>query len=168
MRKFEEICHPEIVEKIRANDPSLKVLELRGGRPCPDIKDEDMATIIQELCNNSHITSLILAENSLTNKGLIHINLLKNIKSLDLSDNCLNDEALESLSKMDQLIELYLCSNEISGKNLKVLFENLKNLEILELTGEVIMPVIKDIIPGKLKVYVNGHLQLHLIEKIFL
>jgi len=49
-----------------------------------------MIVIINELSKNSVVSKLSLAENDLTDKGLIGIEALKMIKFLDLSSNGFN------------------------------------------------------------------------------
>ena len=51
MRKFEDFCDSSIVQKVQSNDPSLTVLNLRGGRPVQPLNDDDMQVLIQELKN---------------------------------------------------------------------------------------------------------------------
>ena len=156
MRKFEDFCDSSLVQRARSNDPSLTLLNLRGGRPVQNMNDDDLEVLIQELKTNSNITNLILAENSITSQGLKEIHLLKSITILDLTDNLLDDSAIDFLSKMTQVKELILRSNMISGKNFGKLFANLKNLQALTLNDEFLAPQIEDKIPANLKLTINS------------
>ena len=117
MRKLEDICGKETAEKVRANDPSLIKLVLRGGRPVPNINDKNMEGIIESLKENTFISKLVLAENDISDQGLNGIGVLKHITYLDLSNNDLSDGCLDKLSEMEQLTFLDLGgSNNLSGK----------------------------------------------------
>ena len=157
MRSLEEICGVETAEHIRKNDPNLTILEIRGGRPCPDISDDEMQLLIEELSKNSFISTLILAENSISDNGLIGIEKLENIETLDLLDNLLSDNSLKYIMKMPKLHTLDLSGNKITIAGLNFIFENGKLLKGLFLTDELeklSIPATK--IPSGLKICVNG------------
>ena len=158
MRTFEEIAGIERAKHNRTNDPNLVVLELRGGRPRPNINDMEMKLIIEELSKNTVITMLILAENSITDEGLQGIDNLKNIESLDLVDNYLGDVSLNYLTKMPKLHSLDLSGNHISCHGLNLIFEKGKQLKYLFLTDEEdnFKNFPSDKIPKDLNLCVNG------------
>ena len=166
MRKFEEIYCEKEVHKIRANKPDLTSLELRGGRPCPNINDDDMTTIINELSKNCVISTLCLAENDITDKGLNEIHQLKYITSLDLAANNLTDESIKHLIKMEQLTFLNLSENEISENGVELLCEKLINLKYLFLPNADVSLIDRNKIPQSLKVYCGAVLILRQKQKI--
>ncbi len=128
-RKFEEFHCKDEVKMVQENNPKLKSLDLRGGRPVSNINDEDMILIITELSKNSVVSELSLAENDISDKGLIGIEAMKHIKVLDLSSNRLTDDGMQHLAKMSQLTSLNISDNNISEKGVEILLEKLENLE---------------------------------------
>ena len=134
MRKFEDICGKNIAKQMRDN--VLQTLCVPGGRPFSCIDPMDMSIIIDELSKNTSITQLILAENRIYDQTLKGIGALKNITSLDLSNNELTDDCLVHLKEMEQLCFLNLGgTNNFSEKALSFIFEYMKNLKTLVVSG---------------------------------
>lgn len=159
MRKLNEIVGKEKAGLVLDNDSKMDILLLRGGRPVPGINDKDMGVIIEALKHNTNIKKLVLAENEITDEGLFEIGELKFITYLDLPNNDLGDGCLQNLSKMERLEYLDLGgSNHLSGKNLEILFDNMKFLKDLYLNEIDDRLINKQKIPMFLNLHVNGEL----------
>lgn len=130
-RKFEEFHCKDEVKMVKENNPNLKSLDLRGGRPIANISDDEMSIVISELSINSVVSELSLAENDITDEGLIGIEAMKHIKVLDLSSNQITDAGMQHVAKMSQLTSLNISDNRITEKGLEILFQKLEDLESL-------------------------------------
>ena len=71
MFTLEDICGKNKATLIRNNDPNFHHLDLRGGRPSGSIDDEGMKILIEALKYNTTVSSIVLAENFISDVGFL-------------------------------------------------------------------------------------------------
>jgi hypothetical protein len=120
--------NPQLHEHLKANHPSLKVLNLSGR----NLKDDQMTPIMQALRGNTTVTEIDLSRNNFDLAALELAEILKTnttVKKLNLKNNDMHDKATIAISEMlmcnSTLTELDLTCT-FAGKDTKYIAEALE------------------------------------------
>eukprot|EP01119_Soliformovum_irregulare_P012881 TRINITY_DN3370_c0_g1_i1.p1 TRINITY_DN3370_c0_g1~~TRINITY_DN3370_c0_g1_i1.p1 ORF type:complete len:2124 (-),score=675.67 TRINITY_DN3370_c0_g1_i1:56-5518(-) len=133
---------PSIIKSIEMNDPLLKSVNLAKSA----IRGRLMTTLMSALNTNHHVTTLILSNNGLEDKGVVGLcSGLRGIPltSLHLDSNGIKLEGTAALAelvkKRPSLTELNLADNSIEDEGAKILagllLQDQTNLKILNLNN---------------------------------
>jgi len=107
--------HPDDIKSIRSNDPSLTLLHLGSCYPSY-LKDQDIIQLVDAIktSKNTHLKTIILAENEIEDEGAKALSTLTTVKVISLGGNYISDEGAKAFLRNEFLLGLDLEGNDIS------------------------------------------------------
>ena len=80
-----------------------------------NVTDEDLATLVDLVSNESTVTTLNLGATNITNVGMRHVGKLTTLRSLTLSGTDIDDDGLRHLTQLTGLRTLELRQTKVTG-----------------------------------------------------
>jgi hypothetical protein len=110
-----------ILERIRANDPTLTEIHLSAQYPA--LTDTDITELVSAIqqSGNTQITSMLLYENAISDRGAKQLAKIKSLTTLVLNLNDIGDEGAKRLAGLPNLTDLGLAGNHIGDKGFQYL-----------------------------------------------